>query len=805
MKLDTYLKAKVLILDGGMGTEIIKRVDRTPEVFEILNLEKKEIILDVHRAYIDAGADIITTNTLGANRLKLREFKMESQVKELNIAAVHVAKKAVEGKEILIAGSIGPTGKLIKPLGDVDENEVYTTFEEQAKALEIGGANFLLIETQIDIQEAKIAIRAAKENTSLPVALSLSYSLEEGRTVTGSDPETASVVFSSTENEILGINCGRHPEEFEEFISKTFLHSSKPLIVYANAGIPEKRGDELFYPLGPEEYAAYAEIFYKLGANIIGGCCGTSPEHIAFISKMLRGKKPVKRKEREKFFRAASRNSILTIGGHSPFRVIGENINPFGKKKLSQEIEAEKLEQIKKYARIQEQAQADAIDVNLGKKGDKSPEFYAKVVKELQNITRLPLYLDNNNPKSLELALFSYAGKAIINSVNGAKKNYETLFPLAKKHGSSVVLLAMDENGIPDTAKGKMQIVEKLIQKAVEFGLSTDDIIADLIILTISASPKTSSETLKAIEMAKSLGIPTMLGLSNLSFGLPYRQLLHSAFLPMAISRGLDSAIMNPLDKNLMEITKACDAITGKDAGMHFYIEKFSKKPQIEAEEKEEIQNKDPEKALFLAILEGEKTKAKQYTLRLVEKGMNGFKILESILSPALAKVGELYEKKIYFLPQLILSAEAMEEASDAIEKALQIDTSASKKLKIIMATVEGDLHDIGKNIVSLVLRNSGFHVLDLGKNTKAKTIVETAIHEKADFIGLSALMTTTMEEMKKVLDIKRTKAPNIKVIVGGAAVTPSFSREIGADAYGKDAMDAIRKIEKLSGNENEF
>ncbi len=794
------LKERVLILDGAMGTEIIRRAGKSFNFPEILNLEAKDLILEIHRDYIEAGADIIETNSFGANRIKLSEYGAESRVEELNIAAVEIAKEARKGKEVLIAGSMGPVGKLINPLGELSESDVYKTYAEQAEALEKGGADLLLIETQIDILEAKIALIASKESTSLPVAVSISYPLEGGRTVTGSDPETASIAFSSTDADVFGLNCGGAPEDFEEFIGKILLHSSKPLIAYANAGVPEKKDDRVFYPLGPEEYAKHAWKFYELGASIIGGCCGTTPSHIRLISERLRGRKPLKKKEERHFFSASSRNSSLIVGNSFPFRIIGENVNPFGRKKLNQELKEGKLELVREYARRQEKAGADALDINLGKKGESSPEFFSSAIRELQSTTKLPLFLDNSNLTSLELALLSYAGKAVINSVNGERNSYESFFPLANKYGASVILLAMDEEGIPEKAKDRVRIIERLYKMALDFGLHEEDILADPVVLTISTSQQNAIETLKAIEMIKSIGIHTVVGLSNLSFGLPRRKLLNSSFLPMAMERGLDSAILNPLDENLCSVIKACDAILARDRGMRFYIEKFGKELEIEVEEKRDFKSNAPEDELFYAIIEGEEKKAEELTKVLIKKGENGFDILEKILSPALKKVGEYYEKKIYFLPQLILSAEAMEKASKVLAPFLGTEGKAKRKLKIVIATVKGDLHDIGKNIASLVLRNYGYEVLDLGKNTGAEEIVKTACSQKADFIGVSSLMTTTMDEIEKVVKLRDSMAPEIKVVVGGAAVTPSFAREIGADAYCKDAMDAIRKIEKLSG-----
>jgi len=803
MILEKILKERILILDGGIGTEILDRMGKNIDFFEILNIERQDLIVDIHKDFISAGADIITTNTFGANRIKLAEYGFETKVRAIIAAAVDAAIKARGNQKVKIAGSMGPVGGLLNPLGDLEEEEVFSAYAEQARILEDAGADLIFIETQIDTLEAKTALRAAKENTNLPVSVSLSFPLEKGLTVTGTDPKTAAVIFASSQADIFGINCGGHPGDFKGYISDILVHSNKPLVVYANAGLPEKMGDRLVYPLGPKEYLAFAVEYYRLGANIIGGCCGTTPEHIRAIAGRLKGKKPrfpTESSSSEGFFQAASRNSALTISSSLPFRTVGENINPVGRTQLSFELESEKLDMVRASARKQDRAGTDALDVNLGKKGENSPSFFSMAIAELQSITSLPLFLDNMNPQSLEQALQIYAGKAVINSVNGIQKNYEVLFPLAKKYGASVILLAMDEKGIPERAGDRFKILKKLFETAQKFGLSRTDILADPVVLTLSVAPQAARETLKTITNIKSLGLATICGLSNLSFGLPQRALINASFLPMAMAEGLDSAILNPLDTNLMAIAKSATAVLDKKPGMRIFLDEFRKKPEISASRESPERHDKPEKGLFHAILEGEKQEAARMTEQLIASGWKGFDILENILSPALKKAGEHYEKRTFFLPQLVLAAEAMEEASRVLEKSFDPEAQAKKRVGVVLATVSGDLHDIGKNIVSLVMKNYGFRVWDLGKNVKAERIISAAIANKADVIGLSALMTTTMDEMETVLRMKNEQAPNIKVIIGGAAVTPSFARRIGADAYGKNALDGIRKIEEMTG-----
>ena len=796
MNIKEELKHRILILDGAMGTEIFERTQNDYEFPENLNLQKPEIITDIHKAYIDSGADIIETNTLGANRIKLTEYGMETECENINLSAVEWAKKAVNNHPVFIAGSMGAMGKLIQPLGDISFDQAYDVFAQQAKSLEQGGVDLLLIETQIDVLEAKTAYLAAKENTSLPIAVSLTYPLENGLTVTGTDSETAAITLSATDADIIGINCGRHPKYFVQAIQNYTNHTEKPIMAYANAGAPEKRKNRTVFPLSPSGYLEYALQYYHAGAHIIGGCCGTTPEHIELISNRLKGKKTRKNKIPTPYFRSSSRNDFVFIGEKHSFKIVGENINPFSRKELDKEFKSENLHSARDYARRQEKAGAHALDLNLGKTGDNQPDFFSKAVREIQSASKLPVFLDNNNPASIEKALQNYAGKAVINSINGEKKNYQRLLPMAKKYGAGVILLAMDEKGIPEKAEKRISIIEKLVKKAHEYGLSLNDILIDPIVLSLSSSQKNSMVTLDTIEKIKKLKLFSIIGLSNVSFGLPRRRLLNRAFLSMAMERGLDSAILNPFDKDLLETLKANDSLTGRDAGLHGYIQFFG--DQKEAPEEDKPEYKSTQEALFHAVIEGEKNDAGLLTRKLIKEGENPLDILEKTLSPALELVGEYYENKKFFLPQLILSAEAMENAAQIIEKTFPSQTKVKKTAKIVLATVKGDLHDIGKNIVALVLRNSGYEIIDLGKNVDPDTIIQKAVDEKSDFIGLSALMTTSLDNIERVIQEKNNRAPGIKVIIGGAAVSSDFAKQCGADAYGKDAMDTLKKLKKM-------
>ncbi|MCJ7681825.1 MAG: homocysteine S-methyltransferase family protein [Candidatus Aminicenantes bacterium] len=800
MKLIHILKERVLILDGGMGTEILKHTGNSFELPEVLNVDLPGVIEEIHAAYINAGADIIETNTLGANRIRLGEFGMEDRVEEFNMAGARIAVKARGGRPVFVAGSMGPLGTLLYPLGDITVEEAHQIFAEQARALENGGVDFLLIETQIDVLEAKTALRAAREATSIPIAVSMTFPQEDGRTVAGSNPETSALIFATPDTDFYGINCGGHPDRFSRYLEDTLRHNHKPLLVYANAGDPQKFGDTTIFPLGPEEYLPHAVRFYEQGASIIGGCCGTTPDHIRLIARELKNKKPVPYKSRKSGFRSASRSTVLYIGSHLPFRTIGENINPFARKELSTDLKSGSLDVALRYARLQDRAGADALDINLGKKAEKDPHFYGESVARIQQSSNLPFFLDNRNPESLEQALRVYAGKAVINSVSAEQSSMDVLFPLAKKYGAGVLLLAMDEHGIPETVEARTALLRELYEAAMAFGLNPDDCLVDPVVHALSASPDQAAVTLGSIQQLRALSLPTTLGLSNISYGLPRRKFINSGFLNVAIEKGLNSAILNPLDDHLMGAARAVDALANTDVSLKLYIETFA---ESAAEKIQPEQGEDnPEHDLFQAVLDGESSRVNSLIDRLIESGKDGFTILETILAPALAKAGEYYEQNIYFLPQLILTAKAMECSSEHLTKAFPREEKAPSRARLLLATVKGDIHDIGKNIVRLVLRNSGFEVIDLGKNADAMTIIDKALENDVSVIGLSSLMTTTLDEMLTVVRLRNTRAPGIKIILGGAAVSEEYAEEIGADAFGKDAMDAVRQVKKLLGDE---
>lgn len=788
MKLLQELKRRVFILDGAMGTEILKRTGRKVPLGELLNVEDPQIVYSIHRDYVEAGADIIETNTFSANPFKLKESGIpEAMLNEIIKRGVHLAKEAA-GDEALVSGSIGPLGKLLYPLGDITWEQVYDTYYRLSSVMADEGVDLIQIETQIDVEEAKIAVLAAREATNLPVIVSITFT-EEGRTVTGSDPETAFSILERTGADILSVNCGREVEEFLEFVD-ILSTKGKPFAVYPNAGLPRRQGDSIVFPMGPEEFLGFAEQFFKKGASILGGCCGTTPEHIRLIAKNFKGRKPISKKG-TKFFFAASRTKLVPAGTGFPFMKIGERINPYGSKKIKPFIENRDVEEIARVAVEQQSNGADAIDINLGLQGEKDPDFFAETLLTVSTRVNVPVFVDVKNPASIKEALKATPGRPVINSCSGERQRMEEVLPLVRRFSSGVVAIAIDDRGVAETVKDKLRILENFLKVAESYGLTPADIIFDPVVLSVSTGSEGVRNTLEAIKEAKrAFNIPVILGLSNVSYGMPKRKWLNLAFLSMAICMGADAAILRVENEELVSSLYASEFLCGKSRR---YIEIFGKRAEVSVMKRREARTE--EEALKIAILEGSKNEAFRLTESLLKRKAP-LEVLNEILIPAMKEVGDLYEKKIYFLPQLIASAEAMKKASSLIEKNLK--GKGEKKWKILLATVKGDLHDIGKNIVKAVLSNFGFNVIDLGKNVPLERIMEEIDAKKPDIVGLSCLMTTTLEEMERaVREIKR-KYPGLPVIIGGATVSPRLAREFGADAYGKDAVDALRKAKSL-------
>jgi len=789
MNLLEKVKRRVLILDGAIGTEIARRAGQSFSLGEILNIEQPDLIKKIHSDYVEAGADIIETNTFSANPYKLREIGLSDwMLEEIIKRAVSLAREAA-GDRALVSGSIGPLGRLLKPLGEMSWDEAYENYYRISHIMAAEGVELIQIETQIDVEEAKIAVMAAKEATKLPVLISMTFT-EDGRTVTGTDPFTAFSILEKTEADILSTNCGKEVKEFLE-IADVLAKKTKPFAIYPNAGLPIKKGDTIIYPMDPEEFLSFGEEFYKRGASIIGGCCGTTPSHIKLLSHKLKGL-PTKKSSGETFFFAASRTKLVPAGTGFPFVKIGERINPFGSKKIRPFIENKNLEEIVRAAVEQEKAGADGIDINLGIRGEKEPEFFKSAVTEISTRVNIPIFIDVKNPESIEAALKATSGRAVINSCSAEEERMEEVLPLAKKYSASVIAIAIDDRGVAEDVKTKLQVLENFLKKAESYDLSQDNFIFDPVVLSVSTGSEGVKNTLLAIEEVKrNFNLPVILGLSNVSYGMPKRKWLNQSFLAMAICRGADAGILRVENEKLMATLYSSEFIYGRSKR---FMEIFTKKTEIPVVKSSKPETQ--EDALKKAIIEGRKEEAYKITVSLLNK-MEPMEIMNQILIPAMKEVGELYEKKIYFLPQLIASADAMKRASALIEERLKKE-DIPKKWKIVLATVKGDLHDIGKNIVKAVFSNFGFKVIDLGKNVPLEKIIEAIERDRPHVVGLSCLMTTTLDEMKKAVKKIKEKYPELIVIIGGATVSQRLAKEFGADAFGKDAVDALKKIKSL-------
>ncbi|MEW6685961.1 MAG: homocysteine S-methyltransferase family protein [Candidatus Edwardsbacteria bacterium] len=828
------LRERILVFDGAMGT-MLQRNSLPPGACpEEWNLSHPKVVKEIHQAYLSAGANILTTNTFGANRLALKEFRLSHKVKEINIAAVKIAKSAIGDKKDFIAGSVGPTGKFIQPFGELEFDEAYTTFKEQISALASAGVDIILLETHVDLQEIRAAILAAKDVCKLPIFASMSFTphlssspasplrkdegprlsrhrfrkgagfTKENRTVTGTDPITAVTVLESLGATAVGANCSTGPEEMFSSISEMAKINKGFLFAQPNAGMPKLVDGKTVYEGSPDLLSKYAEKFVGLGVNIVGSCCGTTPEHTKAISQRVENKKPVLRKK-NLVTTLTSRTKTVFVGGRSRslinqtpiICIVGERINPTGRKELTSELKERKLQLIRKEAIGQVNAGAEIIDVNLGVPGIDEPRLMQEAIITLQNIIEAPLSIDTLNPETLESGLRIYAGKALINSISAEESRLESLLPKAKQYGAAFIGLCLDEKGIPSTVKERVRLAKKIIEMAEKCGLSREDIFLDALVLPVATNQEGIAVTLETLRRIKEeFQVKAILGISNVSYGLPRRSFLNATFLAMAISKGLDAALINPFDEQVMGILKASAVLTGKDQRAKNYISCFGK---MEEEKKEKPRKFSPAELLRTAVINGTSEETISLIQNLLNAGRSALQIVNEILIPAIKEVGEKYEKGEFYLPQLILSAETMKKGLNFLQDSIK--TESKKKnigMKIIIATVKGDIHDLGKNLVIALLESYGYEVIDLGKDVSTEVIVEVVKKEKPAIVGLSALMTTTMPEMKNI--IKRLKAEGVKArtIIGGAVVTEEYAKEIGADAYGKDCLDAVKQIERL-------
>ena len=797
MKITDYLKQNKLCLDGGMGTLLQRCGLRAGELPERWNLTHAEVIVGIHKDYYNAGSNVVSTNTFGANSLKFSDAELE----EIISAAVANARRAsdeCDGEQPRwVALDVGPTGRMLKPYGDLDFEDAVEIF---AKTVRLGvkyGVDLIFVETMNDSYETKAALLAAKENSDLPVFVSNAYG-EDGKLMTGASPAAMVALLEGMGADAIGVNCSLGPKMLSGVVEEYLRYSSVPVILKPNAGLPRAVEGRTVYDLTPDEFAADVSELVRKGVRVVGGCCGTTPEYIAATVKATEGI-PIVETEKKNITCVSSYTHAVEFD-KMPV-LIGERINPTGKKKLKEALRANDIEYLLKEGVAQQERGAHILDVNVGLPDIDEASVLCRAVRDLQAIIDAPLQIDTSDVSAMDRALRVYNGKPMINSVNGKQESMDAVFPLAKKYGGVVVALTLDENGIPENAEGRVEIAKKILVCAEKHGIDKKDIIFDPLALTISADKCAARETLRAVEIiTRELGAHTSLGVSNVSFGLPERDMINGAFFSMALSAGLSAAIMNPYSVEMMKAYRTYLALAGLDDNCADYIDFAASLPKTVAAEPQSnaAQNKveDRLSALQRAIVKGLREQAAQLTAELIT-GTDPLSVVREHIIPALDTVGEGFEKNTVYLPQLLMSAEAAKSAFEVIKANMPSDRAADR-CTVILATVKGDIHDIGKNIVKLILENYGFDVVDLGRDVAPEAVVDEAVRLYAPIVGLSALMTTTVPAMEETIKQLRATAPWCKVVVGGAVLNQEYADAIGADKYAKDAMDTVRYAEEI-------
>ena len=796
-----YIKKNILVFDGAMGTMLQNLGLKLGEYPEVFNITNREDIINIHKSYIDVGAKVITTNTFGANELKLKNINYS--VEEIIKSGVDLAKKARGDRDCYIALDIGPIGELLEPMGTLGFEEAIDIFKRQIKIGAQSGVDLILIETMTDLYEMKAAIIAAKETCNLPIFSTMTFE-EDGRTFTGCLPESMAITLEGLGVDAVGVNCSLGPKEVKDIVEKIINNTNLPVIVQPNAGLPNIINGKAVYDIKEEEFSNSIRELVKLGVSIIGGCCGTTPKFIEEINKISKNSLRVNREKVIKYA-VTSPSKVIEI---DEVRVIGERINPTGKKRFKTAILENDMDYILKQAIEQIEAGAEILDVNVGLPEIDEEELMESTIKELQSIIDVPLQIDSAKKNVIERALRVYNGKPIVNSVNGEDKILDSILPLVKKYGAAVVGLTLDNNGIPKDYKERVKIAEKIVKKAIEYGIKKEDVYIDCLALTVSAQQEEVMDTLKALRIVKKkLGVKTILGISNISFGLPNRDIINETFLAVALGNGLDLPIMNPNKEGMMNVINSFKVLNNNDRGAKRYIESYGDK-KIEkilvSKDKDinincELDN--DEEDLDKLILKGLKNSTRKLTEKLLEEKTE-LEIIDEDLIPALDKVGRKYENGDIFLPQLIQAAETVKVSFDLIKDRLDRPNKGKvNKGKIILATVKGDIHDIGKNIVKVILQNYGYDILDLGKDVPVEKVVKEAIENNIKLVGLSALMTTTVASMEETILALKKAGFDGKIFVGGAVLTEDYSKKIGADFYAKDARKAVEIAREVFNN----
>ena len=796
-----FLNRGFVILDGGTGTSLQQAGMKSGDCPEEWIASHPEIFIALQKQYIEAGSDVLYTPTFTCNRIKLKEYGLDDRLPELTRELVGLTKEAIRrsgaNRRIYIAGDISMTGQQLEPMGKLPFETLVEIYKEEVSLMLEEGVDLFAIETMMSLQECRAALLAVKETCDLPVLVTLTYQ-EDGRTLYGTSPETALVVLQSMGADAVGINCSTGPDKMAEAVKAMAAYASVPIVVKPNAGLPflDQEG-KTRYDMGADEFVRYMLPLMEAGATVLGGCCGTTPEYIEKLRLALPDKGVPKRKNKSIRALTTERN-ITPISLEGNFMIVGERINPTGKKALQAELREGSLDMVIDMAEEQAELGAKILDVNMGMNGIDEKEMMLRAVKELTLTVDLPLSIDSSYVEVVESALRIYPGRALINSISLEPEKFRKLIPIAKKYGAMFILLPLSEEGLPKNLQEKKNIIHTILAEAKRQGLSEEDIVVDGLVTTIGANKQAALEVLETIRYCKEeINLATICGLSNISFGLPERAFVNSAFLTLAIGQGLTMAIANPSQTLLTNAALAADLLLNKPEADLRYITGVAGAAITRTQEKKEQETAEGH-PLYLAVVKGKSAHLPELVEEELKKGLSPEEIINTHLIPAINYVGELFEQKKYFLPQLIASAETMEQAITRLEPLLEAGRKGKPMATIVMATVKGDIHDIGKNLVVLMLKNYGYHVIDLGKDVESQDILDAARTNNADVIGLSALMTTTMMEMKTVVDMAKEQGIKAKIITGGAVVTESFAEEIGADGYSSDAREAVKLVNRL-------
>lgn len=797
------------IFDGAIGTMLQAAGLEEGYCPELYNVEHPEVMKHIHIEYLKNGSDVITTNTFGACSLKLEDYDLQDRVREINLAAVKIAKEAIaEHKaDARVAGSMGPTGRFLQPLGNMSFDDIYDTYREQADALIEGGVDFIIIETIIDVQEMRAALLASldareaagKTKEDVQIICQFSFS-EDGRTITGTPPDVATIIVDALGADIIGINCSLGPEQITPLIEKIASVTNLPIICQPNAGMPQLINKQTVFPLTAEEMGPLMLPIVDAGATYVGGCCGSTPAHIKAIAEAVKNHTPKERLHVEPKTFITSRTRVLELGHNVKPLIIGERINPTGRKILAKELSEGSFIRVKRDALDQAEAGADILDVNMGVAGMDQTPLMEKAIFELSMLVETPLSIDTLDPQAMEVALKNYPGRALINSVNGEEESITAVMPLAKRYGAALLCLPLSSGDLPATAEARVDLAESIVNRAYEYGLKPNDLLLDPLVLTLASGEDSARQTLKTLRLYKEkFGFPTVMGLSNISFGMPQRPYLNGQFLTMALASGLTTPIMNPMNYAAKKAFVSSSTLLGWDPGSAEFIKEYGYEDETTAPgnaapkgpDKATFDSSDPLANIRHCVEQGEKEAIVELVKQALADGMDPLDITKKGLSEAMNVVGEKFGSGKLFLPQVMLAAETMQAAFNTIKEIIPASESLDKGT-VVVATVKGDIHDLGKNIVAALLENNGYKIIDLGKDVDPQDIVQAIKDNKAAMVGICSLMTTTMPQIDNTIATIRDAGLTTKVMVGGAVVSQEYADQAGADIYAKDGIAAV-------------